>query len=171
MPDLPGGFAIEIDDEFEFRRLLDGEIGGLRLFSIFSFQCFDVGQVLRPGGGEFVLNQVFSGEHGDRLVGEFGTHPVGPSFFELDAVDRGQHIDAYRFRADLKNDAGCRKVFLRQVMQRRTEGAKGFDDSLGVFWGRTHPKVEILGRADMPMCGQGVGADQEKVNLPGVEFC
>jgi hypothetical protein len=86
---------------------------GLGLFAIFSFQCFDVGQVLRSGGGEFVLNQVFSGEHGDRLIGEFGTHPVCPSFFELDTVDRGQDIDLYRFYADLEYEAGCRKVFLR----------------------------------------------------------
>jgi hypothetical protein len=56
-------------------------------------------------------------------------------------------------------------------MQWGTEGAKGFDDSRCVLWCRTHPKIEILGRSDMPMCGQGVRADQEKFNLPGVEFC
>jgi len=56
-------------------------------------------------------------------------------------------------------------------MQRGAEGAKGFNDSLRVFWGRTHPNVEVLGRADMTMRGQGVGADQEKFNMSGVEFC
>jgi hypothetical protein len=167
--DLFGGF--EIDDRFESCCLVDGKVGGLGLFSIFSFQCFNVGQVLRPRGGEFVLDQMFSGEHSHGLIGEFGTYSVGPSFFEPDAVDRGQHIDAYRFHADLKNEAGCGKVVFRQVMQRGAEGAKGFDDSPGVFRCRTHPKVEILGRSNMPMRGQGVGADQEKVNLPGVEFC
>jgi hypothetical protein len=56
-------------------------------------------------------------------------------------------------------------------MQRGAEGAESFNDSLRVFWGRTHPKVEVLGRADMAVRGQGVGADQEKFNLSGVEFC
>lgn len=56
-------------------------------------------------------------------------------------------------------------------MQRGAEGAEGFNDSLRVFSGRTHPNVEILGRADMTMRGQSVGADHEKFNLPGVEFC
>jgi hypothetical protein len=55
-------------------------------------------------------------------------------------------------------------------MQRGAEGAEGFDDSLGVFTGRTHPNVEVLGCADMAVRGQGVSADQEKFNLPGVEF-
>ena len=141
------------------------------MFSAFAFQRFDVCQVLRPGGREFVLNQVFSGEHGDRLLGEFRNHPVSPSFVELDTVDHGQDIDAYGFHPDLENEAGCRKVVLRQVMQRGAEGAQRFEDSLCVFWGRTHPNVEVLGCADMAVRSQGVSADHEKFNLSGVEFC
>ncbi len=143
----------------------------LRLSSVFLFQRFDVGQVLRPRGREFVFYQVFSGQHGDRLICEPRNHPVRPSFVELDAVDHGQDIDAYGFHADLKNDARCRKVFLRQVMQRGAEGAESFDDSLSVFRGRTNPNVEVLGCADMAVRGQGVSADEEKFNLSGVEFC
>lgn len=86
---------------------------GFIVFPAFALQRFDVGQVLRPRGREFVLNQVFSGEHGDRLIGEFRNHPVCLSFFELDTVDHGQDIDAYGFHPDLENEAGCRKVFLR----------------------------------------------------------
>ena len=56
-------------------------------------------------------------------------------------------------------------------MQRGAEGAQSFDDSLRVFWGRTHPNVEILGCANMAMRGQGVSANQKKFNLSGVEFC
>ena len=56
-------------------------------------------------------------------------------------------------------------------MQRGAEGAEGFDDSLRVFRGRTHPNVEVLGCANMAVGGQGVSADQEKFNLSGVEFC
>jgi hypothetical protein len=83
------------------------------LLSAFALQRFDVSQVLRPRGREFVLNQVFSGEHGDRLVGEFRNHPVCPSFVELDTVDHGQDIDAYGFHPDLENEAGRRKIFVR----------------------------------------------------------
>ena len=141
------------------------------MFSAFAFQRINVCQVLRPRGREFVLNQVFSGEHRDRLIGEFRNHPVSPSFVELDTVDCGQDIDAYGFYPDLENDAGCRKVFFRQVMQLGAEGAEGFDDSLRVFWGRTHPDVEVLGCTDMAVRSQGVSADHEKFNLSGVEFC
>jgi len=56
-------------------------------------------------------------------------------------------------------------------MQRGAEGTEGFNDSLGVFLGRTHPNVEVLGCPDMAVRGQGVGADQETFNLSGVEFC
>ena len=62
-------------------------------------------------------------------------------------------------------------VFLRQVMQRGAEGAESFDDSRRVFRGRTDPNVEVLGGADMTMRGQGVSTDEEKFNLPAVEFC
>ena len=56
-------------------------------------------------------------------------------------------------------------------MQRGAKGAEGFNDSLRIFWGRTHPNVEVLGCADMAVRGQSVGADQKKFNLSGVEFC
>jgi hypothetical protein len=82
------------------------------LISVFALQRFDVGQVLRPGGREFVLDQVFSGEHGDRLIGEFRNHPVCPSFVEPDTVNHGQDIDAYGFHTDLENEARGRKVVL-----------------------------------------------------------
>jgi hypothetical protein len=81
--------------------------------SDFAFQGFDVRQVLRPGDGDFVLNQMFSGEHPNRLIAVSRYHPLCPSFFELDPVDYGQDIDTYRFHADLENEAGCRKIFLR----------------------------------------------------------
>ena len=137
----------------------------------FPFQRFDVGQVLRPCGREFVFYQVFSGEYGDRLIGELRNQPVSPSFGELDTVDYGQDVDAYGFHADLKNEARCRKVFFRQVMQRGAEGAESFDDSLCIFRGRTDPNVDVLGCPDMAMRGQGVSANQKKFNLSGVEFC
>lgn len=93
----------------------DGQFFWLR-FSLCSGsapQRFDVSQVLRPRSREFVLNQMFSREDSDGLIGESRTQPVYPSFFELNTVDRGQDIDSYRFHPDLENEAGCRQVFFR----------------------------------------------------------
>jgi len=141
------------------------------LFSLFPFQCFDVGQVLRPRGREFVLNQVFSGEHSDRLIGEFGTHPVCPSFFESDTVDRGNTSIRIGSTPIWKTRLGVERSFSVKSCNGAPKARRASMTRFAFSRvGRT-PKSEIWGRSDMPMCGQGVRADQEKFNLPGVEFC
>ena len=79
--------------------------------SVLALQGFAVGQILRSGDGEFVLDQMFSGDHANRLIPVLRNHALGPSFIELNSVDQGQYIDAYGFDPDLKTTPGVVRSF------------------------------------------------------------
>ena len=72
---------------------------------------------------------------------------VGPCFVKRDAVNRSDHVDAYRRDADLKDCARRREIGFRQVMQWSTECGERSENSRSIGSGRADPDVEVLGRA------------------------
>jgi hypothetical protein len=136
----------------------------------------------RPGSQRFpslnfVLRSLCSPFRGDDIVDRqhrrnhtavVGFYAVLPSLLNLKDCDAPHDIHANRFHSNLINEVGIRKVVDCDLMTRRAESPKHFQDAIGVFLRGLNPDVKILRVVGLRVLHHCLPAHYEKPYAPVV---
>src|SRR4051812_33661909 len=125
----------------------------------------EIEQIFLPARRSLVRHERISAEHRIRLAPDIRNYAFRPRFIERDSADGRQDIDAVRCPADLKNDAGRGEIVQRQFMQRCAEARERAPHTHGILRRGTNPDVEVLCRAWLNVCTDGVRADDEELSV------
>ena len=125
----------------------------------------NIGEILQPAGRLLVLDQMAAGENVNRLIPVLRRHSLPPRGIEVDTIDGRDDVDTHGWDTDLENQIRTGKVLDRQTVKRSAEGAKGPMHPRRVLRARPNPDIEILGRPNVTVSGQGMSTDH-RVSAP-----
>lgn len=141
---------------------------------LFFPRCFadrlSIGEIAQAASGEFVLDEVFGGDYGNRNVIDEGFDPLRPCLVEGHSIDLLQDVDAEWWLADLKNGVGvvAEVIGFDPGQWRAVSGKSAIDDfTVDAFW--ANKNVEIFCRSRFGVNSDRVAADKKIFNPVCVE--
>src|SRR5262245_8046154 len=134
-----------------------------------AIEGLDVREVLKAAGGLLVRDQVMPRQNRNLLALQVREEPIGPGCRKIDAIDGGDDVHADGWNPDLEDQSGTREIVARQVMERCPERLERLDDPRRVLGAWSHPDIEVLGRANVPMRRERMRSDDQILNAMGAE--
>ena len=132
-------------------------------------QRVDVRQILGTSDGPFVSDELFAAEVEDRLAAEVSGNAMLPRFCEGHPVDDRLQVDPIRGHAELDDPAGLREIPDTQPHGTKTKVVERLNQTGGIAECGFDKDVKVFGEARPPVKRQGVAADDDGVNVPGVQ--
>lgn len=132
--------------------------------------CVHVGEVLRASGGEFVLNQIVGRDiTGRKVTVDQQNFAMFICACEIDAVDVLKDVETDGRDAEAGDRSAVRKIACGEVVERSTKFGKGLERGKGVRLARFDEDVKIFGHARLAVHEDCVTADDQILNVVGVE--
>jgi hypothetical protein len=130
----------------------------------------EVREILGTARCSLRVDEMPTREGADCLASEGRRDLFDPGVGKVDSCNHGQNVDPDGLHSDLKDDPGDRQILECQIMERCSESRESLQDSFGILSLGPNPEIQILGRPDMPVNGQGMGTHEKELNAAGVEL-
>ena len=125
--------------------------------------------VLRTRDQLLVSHELGFSQIEDRFISVPALNAVLPGLFEFEAFDAGHEIHTIRGMTELDDAAGVDEIFDVKIQRSKAEVTQRCEKTGGVFGGGLDPEIDILREAWLGVEGDREAADDEGLNLPGVE--
>jgi len=132
-------------------------------------QRVDVRQILGTSDGPFVSDELFATEVEDRFAAEVPCNAVLPRFCEGHPVDHRQQVDPIRRHAELDDPSRLREILNTQPHGTKTKVVERLNQTGGIAECGFDKDVKVFGEARPPVKRQGMAADDDGANAPGVQ--
>src|SRR5262245_1351443 len=141
---------------------------GMRTERTRSFgEQLEISEVPRATERTLVTDEIALTDEGTGHAGEITHHAATPGFFECQARERRQHIDAAWRNSNLEHEIDASQIGFRQIAERRSKRSKRAIDTGSIVGGRIDPDIEIAGGARTRVKCDCVRADDEVTRLSG----